>query len=94
MQAKTILGGLLLATGLLTLSCGGVEADESAQGFSQTEQAVTTACAPGYYSTGSYWTCEPVCPGIYWGNILRRMCTNGTDYYEVDVKVVCGQPCY
>lgn len=94
MQAKKMMGALLLATGFLTLGCGGVEENESDQNLSQTEQSVTASCSPGYSLSYSYWTCEPACPGIYWGNILRGVCSNGTDSYEITVRLVCGQPCY
>jgi hypothetical protein len=93
MQARTIIGGLLLAAGLLSAGCGGIEANgqEPDQDSGQIEQEVAS-CAPGY-TAYSIWECERVC-GANYGNALHRYCTNGTDEYDAGiVRVACGA-CY
>ncbi|HYH94606.1 hypothetical protein [Hyalangium sp.] len=90
MQARAIIGGLLLAAGLLSAGCGGT-GQEPEQDNGQIEQEVAS-CAAGY-TAYSIWECEPVC-GANYGNALHRYCTNGTDTYDAGiVRITCGA-CY
>ncbi|MBN9683460.1 MULTISPECIES: hypothetical protein [unclassified Corallococcus] len=104
MKTKTLIGGWMLAAGLLA-GCGGTEMD-TAEGMqdpaASQEQSLRPTCAAGYTSL-PIWECPFLpagaapCRYSYGGyyNEQHLYCTNGTDTYDAGPTGIyaCGD-CY
>lgn len=70
----------VLGATLFMTACGGMEMEESAPEFGQTEQDLITAtssCPAGSSPVMGIWECEPVCNG-WLGNVLYTYCSDGS----------------
>jgi hypothetical protein len=93
MHTRSVIGGLLLATGLLSGGCGSTELEmEPAENISQAEQALAP-CPPNMLSYYG-WDCDSNC-GSYWGKALHLYCMSrdGSDTWDMGIVQSTCEPC-